>query len=791
MPMSYLRQRGFCRLGYLGTFFAAFFAAVAEVRSADDAELLRQLKLRVAPLLQEHCLDCHSGAEPDAGLTLDHFDSPLSFLKGRAVWEKAVQKMVIKEMPPPDASSLSDEDRKFLVEWIGGTIENYECGLEPNPGTVTLRRLNAREYRNTIRAMFSWWDYEPAGTLGGDDVGYGFDNIGDVLTLPPLLMEKYFLEAERITQELIQVPPVEPPFLLESSGAQLQVEGGANSGQRELVVASASQVATLQVQVPWTGTYQLTVTVSGDQVGDEPVKMRIDVDDKPTRMLLVPRERSEPLEEVIELRRLRTGNRKIKFYFENDLYVPAQGDIPQQDRNLILHHVKLTGKKKSQQKLAASELTEAHKRIIRAVPTGDDDREKVTRAVIGPLASLAFRRPVDDLSLQRLVDLSLSVQDEGGSFEESIQVALQAILVSPRFLFRVEPPAGGFDLKQYRELDEFELATRLSYFLWSSMPDKELLSLAVRGELRKGNNLERQIARMMRDARANEFVSNFAGQWLTLRKLRDFSPDESAFPKWNERIKQQAMNETYNFFRTVMQRNMSVLTLLDADFTFLNEELAGFYGVPGVVGPEFRPVSLKGTHRSGLLTHASVLAVTSNPTRTSPVKRGKWILDNLLAKPPPPAPPGVPELEEKNGQLTGTLRERLEQHRADPACANCHKLMDPLGFALENFDAVGLYRTKDGSLPIDASGELPGGAKVQGADELIGLLVSQHKRDFVECLTEKMLTYALGRGLEYYDKCAVDQIVQSIEDENYRFSALLVGIVRSDPFQKKGEREIE
>lgn len=792
MPMSsYLRQRGFCRLPFLSMFVAVFIAAGSMGRSADDAELLRELKLRVAPLLQEHCLDCHSGAEPDAGLTLDHFDSPLSFLKGRSVWEKAVQKMVIKEMPPSDAPPMSDEDRKFLVDWIGGTIEDYECGLEPNPGQVTLRRLNAREYRNTIRAMFSWWDYEPSGTLGGDDVGYGFDNIGDVLTLPPLLMEKYFLEAERISQELIQVPPVEPPFVVESAGAQLQVEGGSNGGQRELVIASSSQVASLQAQIPWAGTYQLTVTASGDQVGSEPVKLRIDVDGKPARVLLIPNTRGEPMEEIVELRRLRTGNRKIEFHFENDLYIPAQGNSPQQDRNLIIHHVKLTGEKASQQKLDVSELSEAHKNIIRAVPTGDADRDRVTRRVISPLASLAFRRPVDPESLERLVELSLSVQEEGGSFEESIQVVLQAILVSPRFLFRVEPPAGGFDPKQYRELDEFELATRLSYFLWSSMPDAELFSLAVRGELRKGNNLERQIARMMRDGRANEFVSNFAGQWLTLRKLRDFSPDEQTFPKWNERTKQLAMNETYNFFRAVMQRNMSVLTLLDADFTYLNEELASFYGVPGVVGPEFRPVSLKGTQRSGILTHASVLAVTSNPTRTSPVKRGKWILDNLLAKPPPPAPPGVPELEDKKGQLTGTLRERLEQHRADPACANCHKLMDPLGFALENFDAVGLYRTKDGSLPIDASGELPGGVQVQGAEELIRLLVSQHKRDFVECLTEKMLTYALGRGLEYYDKCAVDQIVQNIENENYRFSALLVGIVRSDPFQKKGEREIE
>lgn len=318
------------------------------------------------------------------------------------------------------------------------------------------------------------------------------------------------------------------------------------------------------------------------------------------------------------------------------------------------------------------------------------------------------------------------------------------------------------------------------------MPDQRLLALAYQNKLREGNNLEFEIKRMIDDKRAREFVRNFAGQWLTLRNLDSLSPDPRQFPNWNDQVRDLAVQETLTFFYAVMQKNMSVTRLLDADFTYVNEDLARFYGISGVRGDTFQPVSLKGTPRAGLLTHASVLAVTSNPTRTSPVKRGKWLLENLLASPPPPAPPGVPELEDKQA-LTGTLRERLEQHRENPACANCHKLMDPLGFALENFDAVGQFRTKDGTYLVDASGELPDGTRVEGALELQQLLVERHKEQFMRCLTEKMLTYALGRGLEYYDKCAVDKIMADLERDD-RFSTLLVGIVRSDPFQKKGER---
>ncbi len=754
--------------------------------ATDNILLQKQLSTQVQPLLREHCLECHSGAEPEAGLSLEHFDSPKAFLKGRRVWEKAVQRMALGDMPPKESKKLDDTKRKFLTDWITSTIKDFECGLTPNPGQVTLRRLNANEYRNTIRDLIGI-DYKPAENFPADDVGYGFDNIGDVLTLPPLLMEKYVLAAEEISEQAIMTPPPDKQFEANYAGNQLKLKDGKTSGDKILTLASAGD-ATLEEQMPWAGAFQLTITASGDQAGDEPCKLQVLVDDKPVKELLVRTGRDKPEDFRLPLR-LRTGKRKIALRFTNDFYVEKKGDTPQQDRNLHIHFVSLNGTQASKSKLDSAKLSKSHKAIIFAEPKTDADVPKVTRSVIERLTSRTYRRTATPEELKALTDLAAALQADGESFEASIQMVLQALLISPKFLFRVEPPTAS-DLNAYRNLNDFELATRLSYFLWSSMPDDKLLGMAWGKKLRNGTALDDQIKRMLEDPRSNEFIDNFAGQWLTLRKLRTFKPDPKLFPKWNDDINKLAYFETMNFFRGAVREDLSILRLLDADFTYLNEPLAAYYGIANVEGNNFRKVSLAGTHRAGLLTHASVLAVTSNPTRTSPVKRGKWILDNLLATPPPPAPPGVPELKEK-GELTGTLRQRLEQHRADPACASCHKLMDPLGFALENFDAVGQWRTSDSGQVIDASGELPDGATVKGVAELRQSLLTKNKEQFVRCVTEKMLTYALGRGLEYYDKCAVDKIVASVQKNDYKISTLITEIVKSDPFQTTGEREPE
>lgn len=764
----------------LGFFLGSFLPA--EAARGDENDRLEVLKQRVQPLLQEYCLDCHSGGEPDAGLSLEHFDAPLDFLKGRKIWEKASQRIQFREMPPAEFAAIPDSDREFLISWINSTLEDLECGAQPNPGQVTLRRLNAVEYQNTIRDLLGV-TYKPAASFPGDDIGYGFDNIGDVLTLPPLLMEKYLIAAEEISRKVIKVPARGMIFEASYAGSQLESSDAANKDGTEFVMY-ASATAGFQEELPWAGPYELSIVAYGDQAGSEPCLLEIKVDGEPVSQVAVKGDRSK-MDEISVPLRLRAGTRKISISFINDFYKPAAAGRPAQDRNAYLVHVLLRGNKKLKQSIAPESLGAAHRAIIFTAPKTPDDFKRAATQVLGKLASRAYRRPADPGDVARLVALAQTVVDDGGSFEEAVQVGLQAILISPHFLFRVEPPRMVSTSDVTRELDEYELASRLSYFLWSTMPDGELLRLAWEGKLRE--QLDAQVTRMLRSPKANSLVRNFAGQWLTLKRLKEFKPDAGQYPLWSDDISVLATRETLSFFAGVMREDLSVLELLDGEFTYVNKKLADYYGITGVQGEQFRKVSLVGTGRAGLLTQASILAVTSNPTRTSPVKRGKWILDTLLAAPPSNPPPGVPELAEK-GELKGSLRERLEQHRADPACANCHKLMDPLGFALENYDAVGRFRTAENGIKIDSSGELPDGTVVKDAADLRRILGSRYREDFVECLAEKMLTYALGRGLEYYDKCVVDQIAEQMSQREYRFSALISAIVNSDPFQKKGSR---
>ena len=381
----------------------------------------------------------------------------------------------------------------------------------------------------------------------------------------------------------------------------------------------------------------------------------------------------------------------------------------------------------------------------------------------------------------------MDLAEKGGDrFEKGIQLAIQAVLVSPHFLFRVELDARP---GAPRDLTDLELASRLSYFLWSSMPDDELIALAAKGQLRAGKNLDAQVVRMLKDNRAREFVENFSGQWLQTRKLKLANPDRGRFETFDEPLRRAMQREVEMFFAAIVRDDRPILDFLHADYTFLNERLAKHYGINGVTGDQFRRVPLTDKRRGGVVTMASVLTVTSNPTRTSPVKRGKYILEEILGTPPPPPPPGVPDLKDdddhKGGGTQETIRAKLERHRADPNCANCHAKMDPLGFALENFDAVGSWRDKDGALPVDASGMLPKGEKFTGPVELKAVLMTKLK-PFAHCLTEKMMTYALGRGLTYPDRCVVDKIADDLLRDGARFSRLISGIVHSDPFQKRG-----
>jgi hypothetical protein len=742
-------------------------STTAETRKEREAKF----KSRVVPLLRTFCFDCHSGDKPEGDLSLDGANSAREILEGRKHWLKALKQLRVGAMPPKDADPLSKQDRQFLSDWLDGTLNDIDCTGTPDAGRVTMRRLNRVEYRNTIRDLVGH-DYQPAADFPGDDVGYGFDNIGDVLSLPPLLMEKYLAAAAEITNHVIVANT--SPLIKRITAKQMLATNTASDigGDARLIASSGKLVA--QFDFPESGTYRLVVHACGDQAGDEDVEMGIELDSKLTQTIKVSQPRNKPHSFEKE-GRIEKGKHSIGVSFLNDYYKPNVAD-----RNLAVHWIEIHGPLGSQKNLPDS-----HRKLIFVTPDEKVSPEKATKEVLTRFANRAFRRPLSNDEVSRLERIAKMVRDDGGTYEEGIQLAMQAVMTSPFFLFRVEAdPIGNFA----RPLNDYEIASRLSYFLWSSMPDAELFKHAWNGTLRKDDNLKRQVQRMLKDKKAEALVDNFALQWLQLRHLGEMTPDAKLFPSYNEQLQKDMLTETRMFLAEIIQQDLPLTNIIDGEFTFLNQRLAKHYEIPNVQGDQFRKVSLKNTPRGGVLTHGSVLTITSNPTRTSPVKRGKWVLDNLLGEPPPPPAADVPQLDDQT-ELTGTLRQKLEQHRASPICASCHKRMDPLGFAFENFDAIGAFRTRDENLPIDASGELPSGEKFNGAKELRKLLATSSRKQFLKCVSEKMLTYALGRGLEYYDVCAVDNITKSIDANDGTFSSLVIAVVNSRPFQWRGPQK--
>ncbi len=718
----------------------------------------------IQPLLRKYCVECHEGDLAQGGVTLNAYAAANAKTRDRAVWVKVARQLQGKVMPPSDAKQPTDAERRQILEWVESFALTPDCSVGERPGRVTLRRLNRAEYNNTIRDLFGI-SLQPANDFPSDDVGYGFDNIGDVLTLPPVLLERYVDAADKVVRAAIVTPDADQV-------PSQSRPGGVLASQGELGGEFASST---------TADYIIRTRAGGDQAGPDPVRMAFRVDGKEIKTVDVPGPANTPAEYEIRLR-LAKGTHRIAVAFLNDYYMPNATDPKLKgDRNLHVERLVVIGPIGA----LPDELPESHRRILsKPLPANAtrDQQRAHAQELLRPLASRAFRRRATDQELDRLAKLFDLARDSGDSFERSMQVAIQAILVAPSFLFRVEqdPPAG-----QVRDLDGFEMASRLSYFLWSSLPDDELYRAAAKGELRTPEQLAAQAQRMIRDPRSQALIENFAGQWLQLRNLDTFAPDKGRFPAYDDALRQAMRRETEMFFAHIVREDRSVLEFLDADYTFANERLAKHYGFPGVSGADFRRVSVDRGQRGGLLGQASILAVTSNPTRTSPVKRGKWVLENLFAAPPPPPPPNVPELADaKDKPLAGTLRQRMEQHRAKASCAACHQLMDPLGFGLENYDAIGAWRTQDGAEAIDPSGELPDGRVFRGPAELKTVLLARQS-EFRRCLAEKLLTYALGRGLEYYDVCAVQRIADRCGSEGNRFSIMIREIVASPAFRQR------
>jgi mono/diheme cytochrome c family protein len=730
----------------------------------------------VRPIFNQFCVTCHNDKKKSAGMSLEQITSTDSARKTPDLWEKVKELVENKQMPPKGKPQPSDAERKAIVAWIDTVAIKVDCGLTRDPGRPTIRRLNRNEFNNTIRDL-AGVDFKPADNFPADDVGYGFDNIGDVLSMPPILLEKYLTAAESIVEKAIVVP--KPIEVIKNVRRPQNVAStlGESSKEANRIYLHSNGAAYFQHEFPFTGEYIIRARAYGDQAGTELPKMEIRLD----RKLLVTHEvdalKAKPKYYDTRLV-VSAGRHDLRFEYINDW---VDKNDKTKDRNLSIEVMEIEGPFKA----VPPPLPASHKMILVASPATLGERESSAQKVIEAFATRAYRRPLKPDELARLMKLFKFADSPTQPFEQSIKHPLKAVLVSPHFLFRIERDVEPNNPQAIHLVNQHELATRLSYFLWASMPDEELTKLANDGKLRDAGVLEAQVRRMLKDPKASALVESFTGQWLMLRTLATQTPDKATFKNFDEPLRKAMVRETELYFDYVMREDRSILEFLDSDYTFVNDRLAKHYGLPGYYPSEFKKVKLTDKNRGGILTQASILTVTSNPTRTSPVKRGKWILENILGTPPPPPPPDVPVLEnDSKAVLTGSLRQRMEKHRENPSCAVCHSKLDPLGFGLENFDAVGAFRTMDGTFKIDPAGVLPDGAIFSGPEEMRKVLVA--KADlFRRNLSEKMLTYALGRGLEYYDRCAVDDIVTGLKNGDDHFAAMMIAVVKSDPFQKR------
>lgn len=737
-----------------------------------------QLNETVLPVLREYCWDCHGDSEAKGGVNFDAHTNLMAVLRDRGTWERVIQTVRSGEMPPKKKKAQPNtEVRTHLVGWIERTLFPIDPS-RPDPGRVTLRRLNRVEYNNTVRDLFGV-DFQPADDFPQDDVGYGFDNIGDVLSMPPILLEKYLNAAEAVLDRSIVTGPLTPKA---RRFAPSQIQGHVGGGA--LATLSAQGEMFVEYEAPVPGDYVFKVQAYGDQAGDEKVQMALRADGHDLETIEVRRGRGNPKLHEHRLT-LKPGNHRLSAAFLNDFYrqtevlkTNAQGktytEKKTEDRNLQVEFIEVTGPFSE----AVPPLHALHRKVFFKAP-GPQTTNQVAREILQRVTDRAYRRSATPAELDGLMRLFGQARQSGDGFEAAVKQALMAVLISPHFLFRGEIQSNPDNPHESHRVSEYALASRLSYFLWSTMPDDELFRLAGQGRLRR--NLAGQVKRMLADPKSRALVDNFAGQWMQLRTLDIVSPDEKLFPGFDAPLRAALRRETESLFEHVLRKDRPITEFLTADYTFVNEPLARHYGISGVHGPDFVRVSLKGTGRSGVLTHASILTLTSNPNRTSPVKRGKWILDNILASPPPPPPPGVPALESK--ETHGTLRQRMDAHRDNAMCASCHAKMDPLGFAFEHFDAVGRFREKDGDEVVDTRGELVSGERFADHVELSRVLSDSRQADFVRCVSEKLLTYALGRGLEYYDRPALVAMDTQLRKKNLRFSALILAVVESVPFQ--------
>ena len=777
-------------------------------------------------LLNQYCVTCHNAKLKTGGLALDQLNLQRADANVES-WEKVVRKVRAGMMPPAGAQR---PDRRSLDAFAGAVEDALDraAAANPNPGRTPLHRMNRVEYANAIRDLLGV-EVDFATLLPADDSSNGFDNIADVLGVSPALLERYVAAAAKISRLAVGDPdtaPLDVTYTVKGDLSQTETLDGLPPGTRGgmlirhnfpldgeyLIKLSLQKLSFGQVFGEGAEGQELEVTLNGERVklyklDEVPMFfMKESPGHPPPQQPLIdpPGDRSKLEERVkmnpdirLEFRlKVNAGPQTVGVAFleknydaiEDLVHRPAASTF---DANIGMQYgyttvphlarVDITGPYKA----TGPGDTPSRRRIFVCHPNAPADEIPCARQILSNMVRRAFRRAPTDGDLESLLSFYQQERSNTGSFEGGIEMALRRILADPEFVFRFEPPPAAVPPNGVYRISDTELASRLSFFLWSSIPDDELLNLAIQGKLHEPAVLERQARRMLADQRARALVTSFADQWLYLRQLKNSNPDAREFPDFDDNLRQAFQRETQMLFESVLREDRSVLDLLNADYTFVNERLAKHYGIANVYGPDFRRVPVPSDARRGLLGQGSMLLVTSNANRTSPVQRGKWILENLLGSPPPLPPPNVPPLKENaNATAATSVRERMEEHRSNPACAGCHKIMDPIGLALENFDGVGQWRTLDSGFRIDASGQLVDGTAIDGPASLRKALLDRPEA-FVGAMTEKLLMYGVGRETKYYDMPVVRAIMRDAARDRYRFSELVLGIVKSGPFQMR------
>jgi len=765
----------------------------------------------VAATVRTYCVECHNDAERTANFTLERVPVDDVAAHGE-VWEEVVRKIRGRMMPPtggdlPAAETL-DEVVAYLESELDAAAERH-----PNPGKKSLHRLNRTEYGNAIRDLLAL-EIDAQALLPNDSEAYGFDNIADVLGTDPSLMDRYLTAAWKITSAAIgdvNIPPAVTTYRVPPDRSQHgHVEGlpfGTRGGMLvrhffpvdgEYRIRPRLWRNTVDVVRGTETPHELEVSLDGARLaitefgGPEEERMAqmfpgrtADEIDKRLELVVPVTAGHHDVGAAFAMKSSATRQEVLKPFLREKHDARMDVGIPELDELVIEGPLNVAGPGNS----------ESRKRIFTCYPQQESEARACAESILTSIARRAYRRPLTDDERDRLLGLYDREREQGRGFEAGIQTGLAYVLVSPQFLFRIEQDPEGVAPGEIYRISDLELATRLSFFLWRSIPDDELLDTAIAGRLHEPAVLERQIERMLADPRAAALAQDFAGQWLYLRNLRASSPDMYEFPDFDDNLRQSALRETELLFETIVREDRPLTELLSADFTFLNERLARHYGVPGIYGDQFRRVPVTDERRKGILGHASILTLSSYPNRTSPVSRGNYVLTNILGTPPPEPPPDVPALPEATGEKL-TMRERMERHRADPVCAGCHALMDPIGLVLEHYDGIGQWRTEDNGEPIDGSGGiihvLRDFGPVATPVDLRNAILSQPER-FVRAATEKLMTYALGRRVEYFDMPTARAIVRAAEKADYRFSALVLGVVQSEPFMMRvagGEAQV-